>query len=391
MSFGAIGGAAIGLGGSFLSSRAQGKAADAAAQAAQFRPFGINTGTVQTGRDMEQGTLSSQLAGPLGQAQGILNQQVLGGVAAGPGGTQQDQRFQQGLFGAGRGLQGLGLRNVGSSFGGLEQLGNQANASELQALMQAQGASGSATALAGGTGMFGAGRGAQLLNQNFGDVRQQELDLLRAQARPGEERTTNSVLQNLFSTGRLGTTGGANVAGRLAEAQENADIGRQLGATQTAQGLQALNFGTGTGLLGLGQQGAGLLGNLGSQNLQNVQGANQGMFSRGQQRLSNAQGLFGFGGQVAGTPFDEAQRSLGLGASLSQEERAALALSINSGTGAAAAGGNVANALLSNSGSPAGSFFSELGGGLLQSNPINFGGGGGQQFTDFTQNLPARR
>jgi hypothetical protein len=102
---------------------------------------------------------------------------------------------------------------------------------------------------------FAAQRGAGLLGQDTGQVRQQELDLLRSQARPAEERAVNAKFQNLFSRGQLGTTGGANQIGALASAQENADIGRQLAATQTAQAQQAQNFATGQGLLGLGAQG----------------------------------------------------------------------------------------------------------------------------------------
>lgn len=78
---------------------------------------------------------------------------------------------------------------------------------------------------------------------------------LRAQALPEQQRAVNSTIQNLFNSGRLGSTGGANVLGRLAEAQNQQDLGFQLagqqygGQEQSRLAGLAQNFGmAGTGI-----------------------------------------------------------------------------------------------------------------------------------------------
>lgn len=365
MILGAVVGGGLGLVGSFLSDRSNRDASEAAAQASQFRPFALRTGAGGTGFDLNQQTLTSQLDPSLAAAQGLFNQGVLGGAGATFGTTGADRGFQRGLFQTGRGLQTSGLAGVGQDFAraqqvlgaGIGDIGAGTGAFQSQNQL--------ASLLSGNIGAFGFGRGQELLGQDFGDVRQQELDLLRGQARPFEERTTNATLQNLFSTGRLGTTGGAQIAGNLALAQEQADIGRQLAATQTAQGLRGQNIAAGQGLLGIGGQQAGLLGNLGLQGLEGLISGTGAASSRAQQRLANAQGLFGFGGQVAGTPLGEAANVQNLGAALSEQERAMLALSINAGGAQASAGANVGRALLNQADSPLGGFFGEVGTGIL--------------------------
>jgi hypothetical protein len=212
-----------------------------------------------------------------------------------------------------------------------------------------------------------------LLGQDFGQTRQQELDLLRAQARPAEERAVNSKFQNLFSRGQLGTTGGAQILGQLAQAQEGADINRQLAATQTAQGLRSQNLAAGQGLLGLGQQGAGLIGNIAAQGLTGLQGALGAQAGLGQQRLANLQGLFGFGQDLRGLGLSESQQNLGLSSALEEQIRANVNLGGTFGGAQATAGGNVANALLAGGGSPVGGAISSFGQGLLQQGISNIG------------------
>lgn len=65
------------------------------------------------------------------------------------------------------------------------------------------------------------------------------LDRLRAAALPQENIQANSVANRLFNTGRLGTTGGANVLGQLSQAQQQADLQRQLVAGQESRAAQS--------------------------------------------------------------------------------------------------------------------------------------------------------
>jgi hypothetical protein len=133
------------------------------------------------------------------------------------------------------------------------------------------------------------GMGTQMLgnygNQNLGrnmitnfDPNQAGSDytnLLRQQAQPQEQQATNSLANRLFASGRLGTTGGAGMMGSMQQANQQADIGRQVAGQQFGlqqqlmqqQGYdQALNAEQGRqlGHLGMAGQlsgmGAGLIG-----------------------------------------------------------------------------------------------------------------------------------
>ena len=65
------------------------------------------------------------------------------------------------------------------------------------------------------------------------------LQRLRAAAMPQENIQANSVANRLFNTGRLGTTGGANIMGQLSQAQQQADLQRQLAAGQESRTAQS--------------------------------------------------------------------------------------------------------------------------------------------------------
>jgi hypothetical protein len=175
----------------------------------------------------------------------------------------------------------------------------------------------------------------------------------------------------LFGRGQLGSTGGANQIEALARAQENADIGRQLAAQQTAQSQQGLNFSTGQGLLGLGQQGANLGASINANQLSGLQEGVGTIGNLGQQRLANSQSLFGFGQDLRGLGLDEAREQLGLSGALEEINRGALNLSATFGGAQATAGGNVANALLTQQGNTTGNVIggalSSFGNSLLQS------------------------
>lgn len=374
-------GAVAAVGGSMISAKAQKDAAKRAAAAAEFKPFGINTGNVSSQQTVDhQGNIvpdsfTATLSTPLEQSQILANQGLRGSIEGGPGQGAIDQQFQQERFQTGTLAAGQGAQQFLEGAGRQDQLLANQQAQLGQGLQQFQQQGQQASDLVGQTSQFGAARGQELLGQDFGQLRGEELGLLRDQARPAEERAVNAKFQNLFSRGQLGTTGGANQIGALAQAQENADINRQLAATQTAQGVLAQNQATGQGLLGLGQQGAGLQGNLATQQLGGVQNTVAAQGNLGQQRLSNMQSLFGFGQDLRGLGIDEAKQNLGVTGSLDEMQRANLNLSGTFGGAQAQAGGNVANAILSNSGSPVGGALSSFGTGLLQQGLSNIGTG----------------
>lgn len=122
---------------------------------------------------------------------------------------------------------------------------------------------------------------------------------LRAQALPQQQQAAQSLAQNLFNTGRLGSTGGANLYGQLTQAQNQQDLGFQLAGQQYGGQEQSRIAGLGQSL---GQAGTGInaqYGQLNNQfqndqfnrNIQSDQYTNQ----RAQQRFQNAMSLFGSG------------------------------------------------------------------------------------------------
>ncbi len=366
-----LGGAAIGGLGSYLSGKEQADAAKAAAAAAQFRPWAIHTGLGTTDfRAGQRPEITSALSPELAGAQDLLSSRFAG-LLGDPASAQRIQEILGRTELGGFGLAERGMGAVGEAFGGLEGLFAGAGAQDRAALAALQQGLGGAGARLGEAPEFAMQQARGLFGDaaQFGAVRDAELETLRAQARPAEERAVNQRLQNLFGTGRLGTTGGAQVLGQLAQAQEQADIGRQLAATQTALGVRGQSLTAGQGLLGLGQQGflgqAGFLGDAARSIFDASRGVTEADISRGQQRLAAAEGLFGFGTAAGGGALDRATSQLGLATALDDINRANLALSISAGSGQAAAGGNVANALLAGAQSPTGAFFGQLGTGLF--------------------------
>jgi hypothetical protein len=109
---------------------------------------------------------------------------------------------------------------------------------------------------------------------------------------------------------------------------------------------------------------------MGQMNLQGLQGVGQGISQIGgigQQRLSNLQGLFGFGQNLRGLGLQESGANLALSSALEDQNRANINLGGTFGGAASTAGGNVANALLAQGGSPVGGALSSFGSGLLTS------------------------
>ena len=163
--------------------------------------------------------------------------------------------------------------------------------------------------------MFGMGQ--NLMGQNYNDVYQQRLGLLRQQAQPYEDRAQNSFLARQHAMGRMGSTGGQRDVQAFSQGLGQADTTRQLDAMNLSEALYGRDQSAGIGMMGTGMQGLlqgygaqtgaaqgflGLGGNITQamgQNLGLGYGAQQGMNelvnSRAQQRMANATNLFGFG------------------------------------------------------------------------------------------------
>lgn len=204
------------------------------------------------------------------------------GVTFGPGGPQFNaggfapffDAFSQGGLGglgqvggfdqAGQNLFAQGLGTQLDALGGLSSINpfatHQAFSQLAQADQLSQGTTGRAMSLLGG----GLRRGTQdaLFGRAaagpraFGDLRTQELDLLRQEAAPHEERAFQNLQESQFATGRLGSSGGALQTEAFARGLGQADLARQRQATATAQQQQALDLQdiTRAGQLGLGLQ-----------------------------------------------------------------------------------------------------------------------------------------
>jgi hypothetical protein len=108
------------------------------------------------------------------------------------------------------------------------------------------------------TAFGGALAQAAAAGTGFQDVADNTLSLLREQAQPFESRAFQDLQENLFSTGRLGTSGGALQTEAFARGLAQADIGRQLQAQEEARRVQTQALQQATGLAGIGTGVRGL-------------------------------------------------------------------------------------------------------------------------------------
>jgi hypothetical protein len=124
------------------------------------------------------------------------------------------------------------------------------------------------------------------LGQSAQELGAGQLDIARQIAAPGEQKARVANQQNLFSQGRMGTTGGAGQTQALAEAQSMADLQRQQMAFNQGQSVR--------------EQAMGQLG----QNLGQMEQLTQGAYGRemGQQGFNNQLSMDRFG--MAGNIFD---------------------------------------------------------------------------------------
>jgi len=302
-------------------------------KSSKFKPFDVSIaggGTVDMSKTGMTSTESQFDAGARNffqnqftQATGdSLGQRAFGGSLVGAGQAGFMPQFAQTQN------QGFDMSNAGLP-AYLQQLSQQQGMFG-QMGMQGMGAAFNGPSAAGLTNQS-AQMGMGLFNQ-FGDFNQISADRkagLDAQALPQEQQAARSAVQGLFSSGRLGTTGGANMMGQLNQAQNQADLGRGLAAQSFAQQQQAQMLGLGQGFMGQAFQGTGMdqnqamgLGGLGFNFLSQMpQFSTQGFnamgqqdtrnISRAQDRLSNMQGLFGFGQEQMEAPTGAAARAIG--------------------------------------------------------------------------------
>jgi hypothetical protein len=224
--------------------------------------------------------------------------------------------------------------------------------------------------------LFGLGK-EFLGNLDFGDLRDENLSLLREMAQPHEAKAFQGLQENQFATGRLGSSGGALMTEAFAKGLADADLGRQQSSIGLAQAQQMQNFGIGIGAMQQGQGLAGFEDQLKNSAFGRFAGGvginqqqSQGLFNMGSSLFG--QGLQGLGGQNA-----IMQQLLGMGtfgANLGAQRA-------NTDIAAAGGAGQIASQMGPSGGDIMGGFLTNMGTNLLQGNGgFNFGnlfGGGG--------------
>lgn len=223
----------------------------------QFGQISVNNGSVNAGAF---GGLQDAFSGAAGD--------VLGGIDF-SGGLPPEVQSALSMF------QGNLSPNVNPMLGGLFGAQRQAGAVGSQALQQILGGNNQiqiqpelmAQLFGGASGLAGD------VGRSYNDVRDSTLGSLRASALPENQRAVDSTLSRLFAQGRLGSTGGANIIGRLAESQNQQDLGFQLAAGQEARNASTDVTNRFSSLLSGGL-------NLSSQNLNANQQAMQDAFAR---------------------------------------------------------------------------------------------------------------
>ena len=396
MPVGAIG-AVVGVGGAALSAKQQRKSSNAAARAAEFRPYDVDLGQfggevdfnrkAETARfkptdfqnqlmsllqpqtlqnlqgnpmlDAANQLITAQGAGAAGQL-GPAFDQLQASAGSLPAFTQTPGLYNQNLFG------NLGLQ--------------QALTGNVMPNIAAQGAVNPALLQAGSMNAL----------SNFGDFQgnlnntiNDRLSLLREQARPAQNRATMSALNRLQATGNVGSTAGAEQLRGLSEAQAQEDLGFQLaagdfGLRESAQLENQLVNRTNLGLNQLGtafgqtnanvgnlfnimNQGVNLEGALSDRGVQFSNLGNQ----RAAQRFANAQNFFNFARGIDTDALNRAITTNDMLRNVNTDARNLIALGGNLGGAAAEAGANVGRAYLANSESQYGSLLSSIGGGLM--------------------------
>jgi hypothetical protein len=399
MAFGtaaAIGaGLAGSLGGAAMTSSSQRAQAEAAAQAASFQPYNLLFGGNNVQFSPTDG--SALLLNPtLDNLQGLFNTSALQGMTPeGQAATGVDQLAGLQNFAASNmlGAQTGASSDYDTALANILGGSNNLQAAMLGLNTDAMNILNQTNAMAGMPGVgadtanFAINQGQGFLGADSQSVIDQTLQQLRDQARPYEERAVDSAVQDLYSRGVLGGTQTDRTMGELALSQETADIQRQLAAEQAGltrfnanqQAGQGLLFGGLNGLLaGSDQQRqlASLFANTGLNAISGNTGRTQDIFNalsaaegqrinRGQTRLSNLQGLFNFGQGGSANNLNQSIAALNSILGINTDMRSSIGLGGNIGGQQAAAGANVANAIMSQGDSAVGAGLLGLGNSVL--------------------------
>jgi hypothetical protein len=102
------------------------------------------------------------------------------------------------------------------------------------------------------TAFAGAARQLEAAGGDFSGIRDQTLNTLRSQAQPFEARAYDTLQQDLFGSGRMGTSGGGIQTEAFARGLGQADLQRQLMANDEARAQQTQALNVGTGMAGVG-------------------------------------------------------------------------------------------------------------------------------------------
>lgn len=362
-------GGGLNLLGSLMTQSTQRSAGNASAAMSQFNPWGTSNAFGST--SYGNGQINQQLA-PWAQNIATALQGVGNAGAAGAGGY-----FNQGDL-----LRQLGIGDVSGLYGNAQNF--QMPQAEYDAAM-----SGMRNTTTGLNNLFNTAQnspyaleqmqmGRNLMANSYGDVEARRLQLLREGAAPFEERAQNSLLAKLHAMGGLGglNTGGSRDIESFGRGLGQADTSRQLDAMGFAEGLygrdQALGAQTFNSGVGNYNTGLDLASRIGATNI----GANTDMlnaalnfnntgFNRAQQKMANAQALFGFGGDIADTGANDAESvTAGIGALTDQQLKLA-ELGGNFGATGAQAGANAGKFNYDSAGNPVGAALSGLGNSLL--------------------------
>ena len=391
MAWGAIVGAGLSLGSSLLNKSADRKRSRQAA--AQVAPYNINTGFGNVSFDQKNRTVTGGLTPDQMQLHGGFNQGALGLLQGGGLGGQfsgfagdvagqmpgmfndflgASQMIPHGAFG--------GFQNQMAGIGGM--YGRGARAALGQAFGRGQNQRLSNAMFSGGMGM---------MQDNFRDVADNQLDVLRQQAAPQEARQSNAMLQQLFSKGQLAGTGGAEALRSFGEGLGQADFSRQMGANQLGQSLYGMNQQFGQGMMGLGfqgqqgdlsrqlgmgQLGQGMLGGMANTAGQRLGGAMQQsdmINQRATQRMGESMNMLFGGSQLQGMDMQRMMQMLGGQSGLQQQLHSMMGLGGALGSGQEGAVGAMMGQSNTN---PFSGMLGQAGGSLLTKYaPTLFGGG----------------
>lgn len=144
------------------------------------------------------------------------------------------------------------------------------------------------------------------LDQTYDKAYGNTLSALREQARPEEERAMAGLTDNLFATGRLGSTGGALQTEAFARGLGQADLSRQLAAGNEARLAQQNQFSLGAGGMNLQDQLLNSAFGRFGQTSQLAADLNQARFARSmygnETQYNRAQNMLGTQINLAGLP-----------------------------------------------------------------------------------------